>query len=117
MSQPMQPKKVANFSLQNNSLLDGTLNSNSFEDTLTSHYQVIVKFSSTSDLRFGLRLKLRGMTEIVIGKSRNEIFRDLRKEFLKMDVTNAEAIGRHGFSDIDCHQIDLMSNPLKNRIN
>ena len=43
---PMQPKKVTNFSLQNNSL-DGTLNSNSFEDTLTSHYQVIVKFSST----------------------------------------------------------------------
>ena len=95
---PMQPKKVTNFSLQNNSL-DGTFNSNSFEDTLTSHYQVIVKFSSTQDLRFGLRLKLRGISEIVIEKSRNEIFRDLRKEFLKIDVPDAEAIGRHGFTD------------------
>ena len=104
MSQPMQPKKVVNFSLQNNSLMDATINSNSFEDTLASHYQVFVKFSTTSDLRFGLRLKLRGMTEIVIEKNRNDIFRDLRKEFLKIDVPDAEAIGRNGFTDI-CYML------------
>ena len=96
---PMQPKKVTNFSFQDNSF-NGTFNS-SFEDTLTSHYQVIVKFSSISDLRFGLRLKLCGVNEILIERSRNEIFRDLRKDFLKIDVPDAEAIGRYGLTDIN----------------
>ena len=63
---PMQPKKVTNFSLQNNSL-DGTLNSNSFEDTLTSHYQVIVKFSSTQ----------AGINGILGPDQDQEIFRNL----------------------------------------
>ena len=100
MSMPMQPKKVTSFSLQTNSL-NGTFDS-TFEDTLTSHYHVIVKFSDTSDLRFGLRLKLRGMTEIIVERTRDEIFRDLRKEFLKIDVPNAEMIGKVESIELDC---------------
>ena len=47
------------------------------------------------------------MSEIVIEKNRNEIFRDLRKEFLKIDVPDAEAIGRHGFTDIGVLMLTL----------